>query len=62
MYLFMVAVPSFIIAFWAQTKVKKAMAKYNRVNNYANITGAQAARKILDKNGLTNVKITTTKG
>jgi len=62
MYLFMVAVPSFLIAFWAQAKVKNAMAKYSRVANQANLTGAQAARKILDKNGLQNVKITTTKG
>ena len=62
MYLFMVAVPSFLIAFWAQSKVKNAIKKYSRVRNQANLTGAQAARKILDQYGLVNVKITTTNG
>ena len=61
-YLFLVAIPSLLIALWAQAKVKNAMAKYNRVANRSNLTGAQAARKILDSKGLVNVKITTTKG
>ncbi len=61
-YLFMVAVPSFLVAYWAQTKVKNAIKEYSRVANQANLTGAQAARKILDRYGLVNIKITVAKG
>ena len=46
-----------IITLGAQGFVNSSYNKYKRVNNNRNITGAQAARRVLDKNGLENVKI-----
>ncbi|WP_096200917.1 zinc metallopeptidase [Bacillus sp. FJAT-45350] len=42
---------------WAQMKVKKAYKKYSQVPASSGMTGAQVARKILDENGLYDVRI-----
>ena len=41
----------------AQIKVKSSYNKYLRIDNSNGLTGKEIARKILDKNGLNNVKI-----
>lgn len=46
----------------AQAKVNGAYKKYSKELNSMNLTGADVARKILDKNGLIDVKITETNG
>jgi len=46
-----------LIPIWAQFKVKGAYKKYSQVHASSGMTGAQVARKILDENGLYNVKI-----
>lgn len=61
MYL-MFMLPGFILALWAQNKVKGAYAKYSKVPNMAGISGAQAARRILDQQGLQSVPVESTKG
>src|SRR5215213_3075797 len=60
MYLVFI-IPGFILAFWAQAKVKRAYEKYSKVPNMAGVTGAQAARRILDTQGLYNVPVEVTK-
>jgi Zn-dependent membrane protease YugP len=47
---------------WAQSKVKGNYQKYSKVRNTANVTGAQAARAVLDANGLQGVAIEPIKG
>lgn len=54
---FMFMIPGLLIGIFAQAKMKSAFAKYERVPTLQGLTGAQAARKILDANGLQNVKI-----
>lgn len=54
--------PGFILAMWAQSKVKGAYSKYSKVPNMAGLTGAEAARRILDMQGLQSVAIEPTKG
>src|SRR5690606_3784387 len=54
--------PGFILAVWAQAKVKGAYEKYSKVPNMAGLTGAQAARRILDTEGLQAVPGEVTKG
>ena len=49
--------PAMILGFWAQMKVKGTFNKYNRINNSRGMTGAQAARMVLDQNGLSYVRI-----
>lgn len=55
-------IPAMILAFYAQSKVSSAYAKYNSVRNRTGMTGEQAARKILDSNGLSNVPIEMVSG
>jgi len=49
--------PALLLALWAQAKVKFAFSRYSRIANLAGITGAQAARLILDGNGLQDVPV-----
>ncbi len=49
--------PALIFALWAQFNVKSTFAKYASVPSDRGMTGADAARLILDSNGLTNTQI-----
>ena len=51
-----------ILPLYAQYKVKSTYNKYSKVRSTSGMTGAQAARLILDQNGLQNVKVVETKG
>lgn len=50
-------VPALIFTLYAQSKVKSTYYKYSQVAGRKRITGAQAARKMLDANGLHHVNI-----
>ncbi len=50
-------VPALLIAGMAQWNVKSAFSRYSRINNYRGYTGYEIARKILDDNGLYQVRI-----
>lgn len=49
--------PGLILMLWAQSKVRGTYGKYSKVRNTRGITGAQAARQVLDANGLYDVAI-----
>lgn len=49
--------PALLLGLWAQAKVKHTFNKYNKVSNSRGMTGAQAARMVLDQNGLSYVRI-----
>lgn len=53
---------SLMITLIAQGFVSSSYSKYSKIGNKRNITGYDAARYILDKNGLENVKILETGG
>lgn len=55
-------IPAVIFAFWAQNKVSRAYNNYARVQNRRGITGAQAARQILDASGLGDVAVEMGRG
>ncbi|HYE68735.1 MAG TPA: zinc metallopeptidase [Anaerovoracaceae bacterium] len=55
-----ILIPAIIFTFYAQSKVNSAYNKYATVRNRTGITGAQAARKILDSNGLQDVPVEIT--
>lgn len=46
-----------IFALVVQIYLAIKYAKYNQIQNSANLTGEEAARKILDDNGLENIKV-----
>lgn len=50
-------IPTMILGFIAQNMVQSRFKKYAQVRTYRGLTGAQAAREILDSNGLYDVKI-----
>jgi Zn-dependent membrane protease YugP len=49
--------PGFLLALWAQIKVKGNFNKYSKVPNSRGMTGAQAARRILTDNGISDVGV-----
>jgi len=53
---------AFIITIAAQIGVSSTYKKYKKIGNVKNLSGAEAARMILDKNGLSNVYVVETKG
>lgn len=53
----LVMLPGLLFSLWAQSRVKGAYSKYSKTRNERGITGAQAARAVLDANGLTDVPI-----
>ena len=50
-----IVMPMLIISMIAQVKVKSTYSKYSRVFSRRGYTSEQAARLILDRNGLQNV-------
>ena len=58
----LLVLPALIISIWAQMKVSSTYERYNKVANSIGLTGAAAARRILDANGLHHVKIERTRG
>ncbi len=55
-------IPALIFTFYAQMRVKSNFNKYSKVRNNRNLTGAEAARIVLDANGLQGVRIEPTSG
>lgn len=51
-----------IIPIYAQIKVKSAYKKYSQIPSSSGMTGADVARRILDQNGLYDVRIEETPG
>lgn len=49
--------PALLLSIWAQTKVNGTFNKYSKVYSRRGYTGADVARRILDMNGLNDVKI-----
>src|SRR5215216_3627352 len=49
--------PGLIFSLWAQSKVKGTYNKFSRVPNSAGATGSQAARQVLNSQGLYDVQI-----
>ncbi len=49
--------PAVIFSLWASQRVDSTFKKYRQQYNYRGITGAQAARYVLDRNGLSAIRI-----
>lgn len=55
-------IPAILLTLYAQTKVNSAYSKFAQVRNRKGMTGAQAARMILDANGMSDVPIQMVSG
>ncbi len=61
-YLVFVMLPGLLLGLWAQARLHFAFSKYSRVPVSSGLTGAQAAREILDRAGLDNVPVAEVDG
>ena len=61
-YIIWVLLPSLLISGFCSLRVKAAFNKYSRVGSMNGYTGAQAARKLLDRAGLHHVEVLHTRG
>lgn len=57
-----ILIPAIIFTMYAQAKVNSNFRRYSKVKNARNMTGAEAARIMLDAGGLRNVQIEQTRG
>ena len=61
-YVLFVIVPGLIISTYASFRVKSAFKKYSRVGTANNLTGAQAAQRLLDRAGIHDVEVVPVQG
>lgn len=52
-----IMIPVLLFSFYCQIKVKRAFRRYSSVHAMCGMTGAQAAARLLQLNGITDVKI-----
>ena len=57
-----IILPPFLLALWAQNKVRVNYSKYSQVASRRGYTGAQVAAELLRLNGINDVKITRSQG
>jgi Zn-dependent membrane protease YugP len=55
-------IPVLIFAAWAQSKVSSTFRQFSKVRTMSGFTGYQAARNVLDANGLSDIQIERVKG
>ncbi|NTV46222.1 MAG: zinc metallopeptidase [Chlorobiales bacterium] len=56
------ALPPLLLGMWAQFRVKSAFNRYSEVQTSTGISGAEAARRILDRSELRNVAVEQVSG
>lgn len=58
----LLTIPGLLLGLFAQSRVKSNFNKYSKVRTARNITGAQAARELLDAQGLYDVAVEESQG
>jgi Zn-dependent membrane protease YugP len=58
----MLVLPGLLLGLYAQSRIKMNVARYSQVETQGEITGAEVARRLLDAQGLQNVRIESTPG
>lgn len=59
---FVFVMPPLLLGLWAQFRVKSAFNKYSQVRTQSGISGAEAAKRILQRGGIGNVSIESAQG
>lgn len=62
MFMYLLVIIAFLFSLWAQFRVKGTFNKWAKVANSNGITGYEAARRMLDANGLHDVPIEPVRG
>jgi len=58
---FLFLAPALVLSLWASASVKRNFTKFSRVPAASGLTGAEAAQRLLDREGLSNVAIERSK-
>lgn len=58
----LLAILALVIVLLAQAKINRAYRKYKSIENKKNLSGAEAAKMILDANGLSDIYVVETRG
>ena len=53
----LLVLPAVILSLWASANVKRTYARYSKQRNARGLTGADAARRVLDANGLRDIPV-----
>lgn len=61
-YYFIFVIPAMLWAMWAQMRVNSTFKRYEQMFSRRGLTAAQAARNILDENGLHHIRIERVRG
>jgi len=56
-WMYVLIIPAFLLSLWAQFRVKGTFNKWSEVRTSTGLTGYEAARRMLDRNGLHDVPI-----
>lgn len=56
-YYFLFMLPALILSIWAQIKVQSTFRTFGQVRNARGLTGKQAALRVLQDNGITDVQV-----
>lgn len=56
-YYWLLVIPAMLISVWASFRVKSTFHRYNQLHNSRGLTAAEVARRMLDQNGLADVRI-----
>ncbi len=59
---FILLIPAILLSLYAQTKISSTFRKYSKVAGQNGYTASDVARRILDMNGLNNVRIERVRG
>ena len=59
---YLILIPGMILTFWAQNNIKSTYRRYAQINSSLGMRGADVARTILQRMGVTDVKVETVAG
>lgn len=59
---FLIIAPGLALSMWASFRVKSSFNKYSKVRSARGMTGAEAAQEMLDRAGITDVRVIPTRG
>lgn len=59
---FLFLLPALAFSMWASWRTKSAFNKFSKVRTMTGMTGAEAAQRLLDRAGITDVKVVPTRG
>lgn len=59
---FLILLPCLILSYWASSNVNRTFKQYSTQYSARNLTGAQAAQRVLSANGVTGVRIERVSG